>query len=591
MSDWDEDGYGDMDPAAGVDAGTDCEDMDASLNPADVDGDTISSCEGDCDDDNVAVGIVDEDGDTFSGCFVDCDDNDAMTYPGAAFNESATECLTDADGDGWGASSVALGFSCFEFDMADSYGDGWNGNSLDVYEDGVMTGSYANTSEAAGDEIQSFQHCLDAGTTIAEVIFVDGGFNGEVSFDVSVSDGASNITFVGSGDGDGLYSSINFDGVEYEDGTAIWSNDRDGADCDDADASVMATDADGDGSWDCAGDCDSSDADLNDNDADGDGYTTCGDDDGAYDCDDNDSGTTGDDDMDGYYIAGCNDDAAWDDCDDMDMDINPGEEEIYYDNVDSNCDGMSDFDADMDGDDVMMIDCDGDFAAEETECDFDADGVIDWTATGMDCDDYDADVEGLDSDGDGYATCEDANGLSDCDDGDVYTFPGAAELENGYDVADYTTYECLTDADEDGYAMGDSAQCYTISMSDDYGDGWNGNSIDVYSDGVMVGSATILSTWSGGLGTDNIEEYCVVNGSAVEFIFQSGSYAEEMSWSIEDDAGNILEYGYGNSDDDLVDSYGITYSDSEVFYTETAAGTSLIGGTDPNDADASVVPM
>ena len=37
------------------------------------------------------------------------------------------------------------------------------------------------------------------------------------------------------------------------------------------------------------------------------------------------------------------------DCDDDNPNINPGEEEIYYDDVDSNCDGLNDFDADGDG--------------------------------------------------------------------------------------------------------------------------------------------------------------------------------------------------------------------------------------------------
>ena len=43
---------------------------------------------------------VDDDGDGFSEFEGDCDDDDADTYPGAAYNESAEDCMTDADGDG-----------------------------------------------------------------------------------------------------------------------------------------------------------------------------------------------------------------------------------------------------------------------------------------------------------------------------------------------------------------------------------------------------------------------------------------------------------------------------------------------------------
>ena len=39
----------------------------------------------------------------------DYDDNDAFTYPGAARFESASDCMTDADGDGYGASLVVAG--------------------------------------------------------------------------------------------------------------------------------------------------------------------------------------------------------------------------------------------------------------------------------------------------------------------------------------------------------------------------------------------------------------------------------------------------------------------------------------------------
>ena len=37
------------------------------------------------------------------------------------------------------------------------------------------------------------------------------------------------------------------------------------------------------------------------------------------------------------------------DCNDADADINPAQTENYYDGIDSNCDGLSDFDADGDG--------------------------------------------------------------------------------------------------------------------------------------------------------------------------------------------------------------------------------------------------
>ena len=47
----------------------------------------------------------------------DCDDADAMTYPGAAYLNSTTDCLTDADGDGWAA--VVLGDTCYTVDMND----------------------------------------------------------------------------------------------------------------------------------------------------------------------------------------------------------------------------------------------------------------------------------------------------------------------------------------------------------------------------------------------------------------------------------------------------------------------------------------
>ena len=46
----------------------------------------------------------------------DCDDNDPLTFPGAAENDSNSDCMTDADGDGYGdanaASPIIAGSDC-----------------------------------------------------------------------------------------------------------------------------------------------------------------------------------------------------------------------------------------------------------------------------------------------------------------------------------------------------------------------------------------------------------------------------------------------------------------------------------------------
>ena len=50
--------------------------------------------------------------------------------------------------------------------------------------------------------------------------------------------------------------------------------------------------------------------------------------------------------------------------------------------------------------------------------------------TGTDCDDTSAGLNGLDVDSDGFTSCADANGLSDCDDSDANTYPGIAVNED-----------------------------------------------------------------------------------------------------------------------------------------------------------------
>jgi hypothetical protein len=183
-----------------------------------------------------------------------------------------------------------------------------------------------------------------------------------------------------------------------------------------------------------------------------------------------------DDDGDGYCASV--------DCDDADATAHPGATEVC-DGVDNNCVGgvdeglafvtyHSDSDGDGYGDATMSFaTCDGPpmgYVGDDTDCD-DADATANPGATEI-CDGIDNDCQngaddGLnfgtyyaDSDGDGYgdptipdSSCSGAPmgyvvDMTDCDDGDGSTFPGASELCDGMDN------DCDGTFDE-GCAMGD----------------------------------------------------------------------------------------------------------------------------------------
>jgi hypothetical protein len=66
------------------------------------------------------VEIIDFDGDGYDSG-IDCDDEDPYTFPGAAAQDSETECMRDADEDGYGDSSptnenVTAGTDCDDAD-------------------------------------------------------------------------------------------------------------------------------------------------------------------------------------------------------------------------------------------------------------------------------------------------------------------------------------------------------------------------------------------------------------------------------------------------------------------------------------------
>ena len=156
------------------------------------------------------------------------------------------------------------------------------------------------------------------------------------------------------------------------------------------------------------------------------------------------------------------------DCDDEDASIFPSAEDFWYDGIDQNCDGASDYDADADGFDSDLFggtDCDD----EDDEINPDATEICDELDIDEDCtgtaDNDDAGATGtttwyMDLDADGYGAgtgtdyCDPPPPTSlidgDCDDRDATSYPGATEI--WYDGVDQNCDGANDyDADADGF--------------------------------------------------------------------------------------------------------------------------------------------
>jgi hypothetical protein len=190
------------------------------------------------------------------------------------------------------------------------------------------------------------------------------------------------------------------------------------------------------------------------------------------------SDTAPDDSIPGEYYD--NDADGYDertDCDDDDPSIHPGADEVC-DSLDNDCDGLvDDEDADLTDGSTWYVDNDADgYGSDEStlEACEQPDG---WVDHGGDCNDGDAryhpgadesdcadpndyncdgKVGYTDTDGDGFAACE------ECDDTDAEVYPEAIEFCNGYDD------DCDAEIDESDAA--DAPTWYADLDDDGYGD-------------------------------------------------------------------------------------------------------------------------
>jgi len=364
--------------------------------------------------------FVDADADGWVAMW-DCDDNEPAAYPGnteVPYDGIDNDCLDgdecDLDGDGFD-STVCGGTDCDDTNAA-----------IHVNADEVCDGGIDNDCDGAVDDADS---SLD--TTTATLYYTDADGDGHGG----LSDAGTWLCEVASGfaatqgDCDDSDAAVNPDASEVCDG-GIDNNCNGAADDDDAtlDASTSPTwyaDTDGDGFGDetialssCAEPgghvaAQAAGFDCNDNSADYHPYADESDctDPNDYNCD----GSVGyaDEDADGW--------AACAECDDSRADTNPAAPEVWYDGIDQDCDGSSDYDADQDGHNSIQWggeDCDDEDPAihpEQVETPYDG--------MDQDCDGVDL----TDVDGDGFDGSE--AGGEDCDDTDADIHPDAEDLE------------------------------------------------------------------------------------------------------------------------------------------------------------------
>ncbi|MCB9361423.1 MAG: gliding motility-associated C-terminal domain-containing protein [Flavobacteriales bacterium] len=79
---------------------------------------------------------------------------------------------------------------------------------------------------------------------------------------------------------------------------------------------------------------------------------------------------------------------------------------------------------------------------------------------------------------------------------------------------------------------------YTIDMSDTYGDGWNGGSLDILINGLSIGNYSVPGPCCTSF--SDIQSFNVNDGDNIELIYSSGSFESENSYVLYDASGAAI---------------------------------------------------
>ncbi len=470
--DLDEDGYS---PEDG-----DCNEGDAGINPGapEIWYDGIDqNCDGnDADKDGDGYLAVDAGGS--SGDPLDCWD-DPDTSP---------EAYTVVSGQGWAsvsASEVYPGAADIWYDGVDQ--DCAGNDDFDQDGDGFRTNAWPDQSGAYGDDCADGSE-LDDFIAEGDEAYIKSDLDGVTPTleaagltAADINPDATNTCY------DGIASDCQLDYSDFDCDRDTYYYDEE---CDDQDPDVFPNDAEDE--W---YDCVDSNCDGNDADQDGDGYVP---DDYAETCDweqfaahDGVGDCWDDPDYDpGVGYAGVT--AA---------DVNPAAEEVWYDGLDSDCNGESDYDQDLDGydhDGYGGDDCDDDKddvnPSEREDCDTLDDDDCSGTTNDESADNCTLFYQ--DSDGDDYGTttsrcyCEafdiyTADNNEDCVDSGTMTGtygavsaedinPGVAEVCNEVDD------DCDGRIDDNDPSVTDQVWWYPDDDEDGFGDASDAGSFECF---------------------------------------------------------------------------------------------------------------